>query len=137
MNRSHSRPSRSASARAARGAARIGLRAAIAAVACACLVPASGPQPAISAAARERVRVYYPPGACVGELEIELFDRASGAWRAHPEHPRLRPGACAWEEPGGLLNELRVRCVDPIGARGPSEWVVGAELATTHPDCAE
>ncbi len=90
---------------------------------------------AAPAGAPGRVRVHYPAGACGGELELEVFDRASGAWRAHPEHPRLPPGACAWEWPGGLLNEIRVRCADPAGARPPSEWVVGAEVAPAQATC--
>jgi len=81
--------------------------------------------------------VYYPAGTCIGELEIELFDRASGAWRSHPEHPRLAPGSCAWEQPATLLNELRVRCVDPTGAWAASDWVVGAELAQGKPSCPQ
>jgi len=101
----------------------------------ACVPPIAPASPAISAPTPERVLVYYPPGTCPAQLEIELFDRESGAWRAHPEHPRLPPGACAWEEPGSLLNELRVRCVDPSGARRPSEWVVGAERAGEAPEC--
>ncbi len=87
----------------------------------------SGPEPVV---------VYFPAGDCGGVLELELFDRARSAWIAHPEHPRLAPGACALELRERLLDELRVRCVDPSGRRGPSAWVVGAELAAAAPGCA-
>jgi hypothetical protein len=86
--------------------------------------------------ADERVLVYFPPGTCRGELELERFDRASGAWLPHPESPRLRPGACVREPAGQLLNELRVRCVDASGRLAPSAWVVGAELGAAAPPCA-
>jgi hypothetical protein len=76
-----------------------------------------------------RVTVLYPRGACVtGWLEVEVFERGAGSWRPHPLHPWLRSGSCAEEDPGVLLNELRVRCADPDGAFTPSRWRVGAEL---------
>jgi hypothetical protein len=81
------------------------------------------------------VLVYYPRGDCGGVLEIEVYDRIAGRWAPHPEHPWLPPGACAREEAGTLLNELRVRCADPENSRRPSEWVVGAEVASTSPAC--
>jgi hypothetical protein len=82
------------------------------------------------------VLVYYPAGECRGELELELYDRATGAWRPHPEHPRVATGSCHRELPDQLLNELRVRCADPAGKRAPSDWVVGAELARAPTPCA-
>jgi hypothetical protein len=100
-----------------------------------CAAPVSGQPPASPPAPPARVLVYYPPGSCVGELEIELFDRVAGTWRLHPEHARLKPGACAPEDPATLLNELRVRCIDPTGAWAPSDWVIGAELAGSKPAC--
>jgi hypothetical protein len=101
------------------------LLASLVAAALGCSAP---PKPAATPGGDARVLVYFPPGACGGELELELYDRAAGAWRPHPEHPRLAPGSCALESPERLLNELRVRCADPAGLRGPSEWVVGAAL---------
>jgi hypothetical protein len=98
----------------------------------ACGLPTTRANPASEPA---HVLVYYPAGACTAELEIELYDRAAGVWRPHPDHPRLPPGACAREPSGQLLNELRVRCADPSGARRPSPWVVGAELAPTPAAC--
>lgn len=83
----------------------------------------------------ERVVVYYPAGECGAELELELYDRATGEWRPHPVHPRLAPGSCAFESPERLLNELRVRCADETGRRAPSEWVVGVELAAPAAAC--
>jgi hypothetical protein len=86
----------------------------------------------------ERVLVFYTPGACAaGQLEVEIYDRALRSWRPHPEHPRLAPGACVLEAPGQLLNELRVRCLDPSGKRPPSAWVVGAEVAPGATPCKQ
>jgi hypothetical protein len=85
--------------------------------------------------ADERVLVYFPRGSCTGELELERFDRASGAWLPHPDAPRLRPDACLREPAGQLLNELRVRCVDPSGRLSSSAWVVGAEVGESAPPC--
>ncbi len=85
-----------------------------------------------------RVVVHYPAGACEGGvLELEVFERATGRWLPHPEHPTLAPGACALEDPTVLLNELRVRCADAEGRRPPSEWVVGAELAGAPAKCGD
>ncbi|HEY8123620.1 MAG TPA: hypothetical protein VII78_20045 [Myxococcota bacterium] len=98
------------------------------------MAAAEGPVPAQRPAGDE-VLVFYPPGDCAGELELEVYDRAAGAWRPHPRHPRLAPGACAFEPPGGLLNELRVRCADPAGKRAPSAWVEGAEVASAAASC--
>ena len=99
-------------------------------VAFACAEIPLAPPPPASAPPPDVVWVRYAAGSCTGVLEIELFERATGRWLSHPLHPQLAPGACAEEAPGGLLNELRVRCADPAGARAPSEWVVGAELAS-------
>jgi hypothetical protein len=109
----------------------------MAAAALGCTAPAAPASDAPATAPPERVRVYYAPGTCVGLLEIELFDRASQTWRPHPEHPRLPPGACASESPETLLNELRVRCVDPTGRWAPSDWVVGAELGKGESGCPQ
>jgi hypothetical protein len=77
----------------------------------------------------ERATVFYPLGACAtGWLEVEVFERDAGSWRAHPRHPWLRAGSCVQEDPGVLLNELRVRCADPGGVFAPSRWLVGVEL---------
>jgi hypothetical protein len=82
-----------------------------------------------------RVLVYYPAADCRGELELELYDRVAGVWRPHPDHPRVPTGACLWELPDQLLNELRVRCADPARKRAPSDWVVGAGVAPTPTPC--
>jgi hypothetical protein len=85
-----------------------------------------------------RAVVFYPRGGCAtGELEIEVYDRAARAWRPHPTHPRLRADRCAEEQAGTLLNELRVRCVDPDGERQPSLWVTGAALSGPPIPCSE
>jgi hypothetical protein len=93
-----------------------------------------------AAACGESVTVMFPAGDCAtGQLEVEVFDRASGSWRAHPSHPRLAAGRCVTEDSGTLLNELRVRCVDPRAHRAPSEWIVGAEVfrAGSAADCED
>ena len=108
---------------------------ALAALACAAAPP--GSELGEPAARTDRALVHYPAGGCSGVLEIEVFERASESWRPHPAHPRLAPGACVGEPAGGLLNELRVRCADPAGARAPSDWVVGAELAGAATACPE
>ena len=106
-----------------------GLGAAMLAAACAG-GGAAAPAPSRADAApalSDSARVHYPAGACqTGELQVQLFDRASGEWRDHPEHARLAAGSCTRERAELLLNELRVRCVDPSGRLAPSEWVVGA-----------
>jgi hypothetical protein len=78
--------------------------------------------------------VFYPAGDCDGgQLEIQIFQRGDGGgastWVAHPEHPTIAPGTCQAEESGVLLNEIRVRCVDPAGAQRPSAWIVGADVS--------
>ncbi len=103
----------------------------------ACAGPPLGNELAAPAAAPDRALVHYPAGGCSGVLEIEVFERVSESWLPHPAHPRLPPGACEEEPAGGLLNELRVRCADPAGARAPSDWVVGAELAGAAAACPE
>ena len=53
------------------------------------------------------VQVYYPAGQCeTGVLEIELWHRASKAWRPHPDHPRIMAGTCQLEDAGDLLIQL-------------------------------
>jgi hypothetical protein len=94
--------------------------------------PHAGP----SGVAAAPVLVYYPAGDCGGELELEIYDRVAGAWRPHPDHPRVPTGSCQRELPDQLLNELRVRCADPAGRRPPSDWVVGAELPGALTPCA-
>ena len=77
----------------------------------------------------EHVLVHYPVGACeTGHIEIQVFDRETAVWVAHPEHPRIEAGTCQREVAYVLLNELRIRCVDPSGRRTPSDWVSGVTL---------
>lgn len=77
-----------------------------------------------------RVTVFYPAGACeTRRLEIEVFARATRTWKPHPAHPRIDADTCQPEDPGQLLNELRLRCIDPEGKRAPSDWIVGVDLA--------
>jgi len=112
------------------------LAAALALVAApACVLPSPSPPaepPAPAHAARELV--YFPRGACETEtIELELFDRTTATWLPHPEHPRLTTDTCASLDPSALLNELRLRCLDPTGKATPSEWVTGFEVAQENP----
>lgn len=85
------------------------------------------------AEASERVRVFYPAGSCeTHRLQVERFHRSANRWIPHPEHPEVEAGRCYWEDESFLLNELRVRCVDPGGAKNPSSWVVGVNLSPTN-----
>ena len=82
----------------------------------------------------EDAQLYFPPGACeTGWLEVQIFDRAQGGFVPDPQHPRLRVGACARERMDRLLNEVRVRCIDPAGRRPPSAWVSGVDLHPQRP----
>lgn len=93
------------------------------ATACAAAFPSRADQ------AEERVLVHYPAGACeTGHIQIEVFVRETATWIAHPEHPLVEAGSCQLEISYRLLNELRIRCVDPDGRREPSEWVTGVTL---------
>lgn len=44
-------------------------------------------------------------------LEIEIWNRTTSRWELHPEHPRILSGSCQLEDPGYLMNEIRVRCL--------------------------
>ena len=75
------------------------------------------------------VNVFFPRGQCETEtLGVELWDRNARAWVPHPDHPEIPVDRCQVEEAGSLLNEIRVRCVDPAGQRTASEWVVGVSV---------
>lgn len=75
------------------------------------------------------VPVVYPKGGCQsGWLEVQVYDASSQSWRPHPDHPRIRTGACFREPSDILLTDLRVRCIDPRGRRSPSAWVQGTDL---------
>lgn len=89
-----------------------------------------GPEPRTVVERADRaVLVHFPPGACAtGWIEIQVLDRAGGEWVEHPDGSRLRTGSCRFESPERLLNETRVRCYDPGGARLASPWVVGVEV---------
>lgn len=77
----------------------------------------------------ERVLVYYPAGGCeTGRIQIQVYDRETAGWKDHPEHPLVETGSCQLEVAHRLLNELRIRCVDPKGRRAASDWVSGVDL---------
>ena len=77
-------------------------------------------------------RVVFPAGQCpTGWLEVQVFDRAGAKWRGHTGNGRIRAGSCLRIDPGQLLNEVRVRCIDPADERTPSEWVLGFDMPET------
>ena len=100
----------------------------IGAVACATVPLARADDPDDESAP---VLVHFPRGDCQTDwIEVELWQRdlEGGGWRPHPQHPRVRAETCHYEQPGGLLNEIRVRCFDPSGSLKPSIWVIGTQL---------
>lgn len=91
------------------------------------LVPLTGW--AESPPVEDRVLVFYPKGDCeTGWIDIEVYDRDIQTWRAHAEHARVATGSCQLEDPGILLQEIRVRCADPDNRARVSTWRVGAEV---------
>ncbi len=83
----------------------------------------------------EPVTVRFPQGSCdSGWIEVQVYNRLSDRWVPHPTHPRVAAGQCHIEESGRLLNEIRVRCVDPSRRRRPSAWVVGANVWKPEPN---
>ncbi len=79
--------------------------------------------------AEDRVQVFYPKGSCeTGWIDLEVYDRDAQVWLPHPDHPRISVDTCQHEDPGILLQELRVRCADPANRARVSPWRVGAEV---------
>lgn len=77
----------------------------------------------------DRVQVFYPKGECeTGVIEIEVYDRSTQKWQPHAEHPQIEADSCQVEDPGVLLQELRVRCADPKHPARSSEWLTGVEV---------
>ncbi len=79
--------------------------------------------------------VYHPGEGCEsGILEMEVWNRSKSAWQPHPHHSRILAGSCQREDAGGLLNEVRTRCVDSSRSRSPAApdsrpaWKVGFTL---------
>ena len=77
----------------------------------------------------DRAQVFYPKGECeTGVIELEVYERNTQSWRPHAEHPQIKADTCQWEDPGILLQELRVRCADPEQPARASEWLTGVEV---------
>jgi hypothetical protein len=77
----------------------------------------------------DKVSVHYPKGDCeTGLIEVQVFDRPARQWRPHRDHPQVLAGTCQREDPGILLSEIRIRCIDPQGTRQPSDWQVGFDV---------
>jgi len=79
----------------------------------------------------EKIQVFYPAGDCqTGKIQVELFNRETRSWTAHPDHPFVDAGRCYWEATGSLFNEVRARCVELENGdvRDSSDWVVGADF---------
>jgi len=103
------------------------------------LVLASLPTPGEASGPTDPVRVFYPAGNCAtGVIEIELWDRAARAWQPHPAHPRIMADTCQTEDAGDLLNEIRVRCIDPASPARASGWTTGVQVwePAGAPGCA-
>lgn len=84
----------------------------------------SGAPPQGSAWAADPLLVYYPRRDCRGEwIELEVFDRDSRQWVAHPAHGRVPVDSCQVEDAGRLFNEIRWRCEEPPGTEPPSVWM--------------
>jgi hypothetical protein len=82
-----------------------------------------------SAWAADPVLVFYPRRDCRGQqIELEVFDRETRAWKPHPVHPRVPVDSCQVEDAGRLFNEIRFRCEEPYGTEPPSVWVVGLNV---------
>ncbi len=78
---------------------------------------------------KDPVQVFYPAGDCTtGVIEIELFNRAVNQWQPHPAHPRIMADTCQTEDAGDLLNEIRVRCIDPANPARASDWLLGVQV---------
>jgi hypothetical protein len=90
-------------------------------------------------APKDPVQVFYPAGDCAtGVIEIELFDRGAKQWAPHPAHPRIMADTCQTEDAGDLLNEIRVRCIDPASPARASAWMLGVQVwkPADAPGCA-
>jgi hypothetical protein len=113
------------------------LAAALALISASCAIaPPTARATSSDSAAPARERVYFPRGGCeTGTIELQLYDRASASWQPHPERPRLTTDTCHELDPSSLLNELRLRCIDPAGQAQPSAWITGFEVATTTLPC--
>ncbi len=60
-------------------------------------------------------------------IELEVYDRRDGRWEPHIFHPRILSGSCQIEDAGYLMNEIRLRCLEPLGSATPS-WITGVEV---------
>lgn len=77
----------------------------------------------------ERMRIFHPRLDCsVNALEVQVYERESGTWIDHPEHPRIFADSCQTERSGVLLNELRTRCAEPAGHEDWNLWRVGVDV---------
>jgi len=72
--------------------------------------------------AADPIHVYYDGDDCgTDQIEVEVWDRKQGAWRAHPRHVRVRVPSCQLEDAGNLWNELRWRCA-PASSDASPPW---------------
>ncbi|MCZ6783353.1 MAG: hypothetical protein O7G30_08600 [Proteobacteria bacterium] len=74
------------------------------------------------------VRVLFEGRECPSPfLQVEVWDRGQSAWSTHPSHAFILVDSCQVEDAGYLLNEIRIRCVDPDGQPG-TPWRIGVEV---------
>jgi hypothetical protein len=90
---------------------------------------AASSKPAGGADAHDPVYVFYPRGSCQEDaIELEVWNRESSAWAAHPEHARVPVESCQLEDAGILLQEIRWRCIETTPAALAPAWVVGLDV---------
>jgi Mg-chelatase subunit ChlD len=78
---------------------------------------------------RDPVYVFYPRDSCRGDqIELEVWSRRANDWVPHPVHPRVPVESCQLEDAGVLWNELRRRCIEPVGGLDPPSWIVGLDV---------
>ncbi len=75
------------------------------------------------------VFVFYPRESCTGErIALEVWKRDEQRWARHPRHPVVPVDSCQLEDAGGLLNEIRWRCLERDHSDRDQGWSVGVRV---------
>jgi len=75
------------------------------------------------------VFVFYPRDFCSGEqIALEVWKRDEQRWVKHPLHPVVPVNSCQLEDAGGLLNEIRWRCLERDPSDRDQGWSVGVRV---------